>query len=270
VAITFLIAREGGRQALGPFEQGGRVGGAAEGEQGFARIDEGGGEPRGGGAEADEPVGRGRVCGAEFAFGDGQRPLAGSERVAKGAPCGQGAAQVGEEGGGVLVPGAVRLLANEQGAAEVPEGAVGLAEFGEHDAQLVERIGDGRVFGPEHALAQVEGALEVRARLGVQALFGQHEPEVEERDGREWVVEGLRFAAQALAGELVPEAGPEVTYLKRLSRDEFKAAFAEALEAPSDRELTVLRQYVLDGLGSDRLAALSRGHRATAAAGDDR
>jgi RNA polymerase sigma-70 factor (ECF subfamily) len=68
-----------------------------------------------------------------------------------------------------------------------------------------------------------------------------------------------------LDGVVATAADPELDYLKRLYRDELKAAFRAAVDALSDRERMLLRQHVLDGLGIDRLAAFYRVHRATAA-----
>lgn len=69
----------------------------------------------------------------------------------------------------------------------------------------------------------------------------------------------------ALAATIAPEADPELGYLKRLYRDEFRAAFHAAVDALSDRERVLLRQHALDGLSIDRLAALYHVHRATVA-----
>jgi RNA polymerase sigma factor (sigma-70 family) len=68
-----------------------------------------------------------------------------------------------------------------------------------------------------------------------------------------------------LARVLAPDAGPELDYLKRLYRDEFKNAVHAAIAGLSDRERLVLRQHALDGLSIDQLAALHRVHRATTA-----
>lgn len=68
-----------------------------------------------------------------------------------------------------------------------------------------------------------------------------------------------------LARVLAPDAGPELDYLKRLYRDEFKNAVHTAIAGLSDRERLVLRQHALDGLSIDQLAALHRVHRATTA-----
>lgn len=67
--------------------------------------------------------------------------------------------------------------------------------------------------------------------------------------------------AQLIAGDDDPEIG----YLKRLYRDEFKRAFQAAVAALDDRARLVLRQHTLDRLGIDQLAALHHVHRATAA-----
>jgi RNA polymerase sigma-70 factor (ECF subfamily) len=68
-----------------------------------------------------------------------------------------------------------------------------------------------------------------------------------------------------LAGLIAGDDDPEVGYLKRLYRAEFKRAFHAAVESLEDRERLVLRQHTLDGLGIDQLAALHGVYRATAA-----
>jgi RNA polymerase sigma-70 factor (ECF subfamily) len=68
-----------------------------------------------------------------------------------------------------------------------------------------------------------------------------------------------------LAGLIASDDDPEVGYLKRLYRAEFKRAFHAAVEALDDRERLLLRQHTLDGLGIDQLATLHGVHRATAA-----
>jgi len=72
-------------------------------------------------------------------------------------------------------------------------------------------------------------------------------------------------ADDELDGLLAGNDDPEIGYLKRLYRAEFKQAFHAAVEALDDRARLVLRQHTLDGLGIDRLATLHRVHRATAA-----
>jgi RNA polymerase sigma-70 factor (ECF subfamily) len=58
---------------------------------------------------------------------------------------------------------------------------------------------------------------------------------------------------------------PELDVLRSRYADEARAAFAAALAALSERQRTVLRQYHIDGLTIDQLAALYRINRATAA-----
>jgi RNA polymerase sigma-70 factor (ECF subfamily) len=58
---------------------------------------------------------------------------------------------------------------------------------------------------------------------------------------------------------------PELEYLKRLYRDELKAAFAAAVAALPDRERAVLRYHLIDGLSIDAIGAVYQVHRATAA-----
>jgi len=68
-----------------------------------------------------------------------------------------------------------------------------------------------------------------------------------------------------LAGMVAPDDDPEVGYLKRLYRAEFKAAFARAIAELTDRERMLLRQHALDSLSIDELAAFYKVHRATTA-----
>jgi len=75
----------------------------------------------------------------------------------------------------------------------------------------------------------------------------------------------VALADDDLAHLVAPDDSPEVGYLKRLYRTEFKQAFQTAVEELPARDRLVLRQSVLDGLGIDQLAALHGVHRATCA-----
>jgi RNA polymerase sigma-70 factor, ECF subfamily len=68
-----------------------------------------------------------------------------------------------------------------------------------------------------------------------------------------------------LQQRVMPENDPELSYLKATYRRELNSAFALALAQLSDRERTLLRQQLLDGLSIDEVGALYRVHRATAA-----
>ncbi|HEY0190618.1 MAG TPA: sigma-70 family RNA polymerase sigma factor [Kofleriaceae bacterium] len=68
-----------------------------------------------------------------------------------------------------------------------------------------------------------------------------------------------------LARLIAGDDDPEVGYLKRLYRDEFKRAFHAAIDALDDRDRLLVRQHTLDGLDLDQLAALHGVHRATIA-----
>jgi RNA polymerase sigma-70 factor, ECF subfamily len=68
-----------------------------------------------------------------------------------------------------------------------------------------------------------------------------------------------------LAELIGAEDAPEVAYLKRLYREEFKRAFHAAADALDARARLLLRQHALDGLSIDQLSALHGVHRATAA-----
>jgi RNA polymerase sigma-70 factor (ECF subfamily) len=68
-----------------------------------------------------------------------------------------------------------------------------------------------------------------------------------------------------LAELIGSEDDPEVAYLKRLYREEFKRAFHAAVDALDARDRLLLRQHALDGLSIDQLATLNGVHRATVA-----
>jgi len=126
----------------------------------------------------------------------------------------------------------------------------------------------------------------VRQRLLVATLAdeGEREPRIATFTGRgnlrSWVrVVATREAQRLLprerrevaadddelAGLIARDDDPEIGYLKRLYRAEFKDAFATAVAALTDRERVLLRQNALDGLSIDQLAAFYRVHRATTA-----
>jgi RNA polymerase sigma-70 factor (ECF subfamily) len=62
-----------------------------------------------------------------------------------------------------------------------------------------------------------------------------------------------------------PAGDQEMAYLKRVYREEFKAAFQHALAALTTRERNVLRHHLLDGLNIDQIGAIYSVHRATVA-----
>jgi RNA polymerase sigma-70 factor (ECF subfamily) len=60
-------------------------------------------------------------------------------------------------------------------------------------------------------------------------------------------------------------AGPELELLRTRYRDQVRRAFAAAFAGLAERERNVLRQYYIDGLTIDQLAALYQVNRATTA-----
>lgn len=122
----------------------------------------------------------------------------------------------------------------------------------------------------------------VRQRLLV-APAGCGAPRISTYSARGSLVSWVRVVATREAARMLPRArrernadddlesmmarddDPEIGYLKRLYRGEFKRAFRAAVEALGDRERVLLAQHVLDDLGIDQIAALHRVHRATVA-----
>lgn len=125
----------------------------------------------------------------------------------------------------------------------------------------------------------------VRQRLLVPAETesGESEPRLATYSGRGSLASWIRVVAtreakrllprerrvvvdeDGLSALVAPDDDPEIGYLKRLYRAEFKVAFTAAVAALSDRERMLLQQHALDGLSIDELAAFYRVHRATTA-----
>lgn len=71
---------------------------------------------------------------------------------------------------------------------------------------------------------------------------------------------------QSMADALPLQADdPELALLKQRYKHEFRAAFEEALQALSARERNLLRHQLLHDMSVDRIGAIYRVHRATAA-----
>jgi RNA polymerase sigma-70 factor, ECF subfamily len=69
---------------------------------------------------------------------------------------------------------------------------------------------------------------------------------------------------QLIAQHAIAADDPEVEYMKRTYANEFKQAFASALEQLGAREQTLLRYHHVDGLNIDEIGAIYRVHRVTA------
>jgi RNA polymerase sigma-70 factor (ECF subfamily) len=74
-----------------------------------------------------------------------------------------------------------------------------------------------------------------------------------------------RAAEDALADEIAPGDDPELGYLKALYRPAFRRAILASIADLPERERTLLRQHVIDGLGIDQLSLVYGVHRATCA-----
>ncbi|MBV1860496.1 MAG: sigma-70 family RNA polymerase sigma factor [Nannocystaceae bacterium] len=71
--------------------------------------------------------------------------------------------------------------------------------------------------------------------------------------------------AAELEALLVSTADPELEELRMRFREEFRAAFGEALRSLSDRDRVILRHHLIDRLSIDRIGQLYDVHRSTAA-----
>ena len=123
---------------------------------------------------------------------------------------------------------------------------------------------------------------EVRQRLRERLLVarGQRPPKLADYTGKGRLKGWLRVVSVRLALDLQTAAkpytdidevelpqidDPELRYLQDRYRDDFKRAFETALEGLPERERTVLRLHLVDGLGIDAIAPIYDVHRATAA-----
>jgi RNA polymerase sigma-70 factor (ECF subfamily) len=117
-----------------------------------------------------------------------------------------------------------------------------------------------------------------------QKLFLDQPPKILEYSGKGSLVGWLRAVAvraalnQRRGAKAAPpvdpdealavptlQKDPEVALIQGRYREEFRAAFSEALSALSSRERNVLRLSSLDGLSIDEIGRLFQVHRATAA-----
>lgn len=163
------------------------------------------------------------------------------------------------------------------------QGARALAEFERRFGAEIDRAFS-RV-GCTGALA-ADVAQQLRERL---FLGGGRRPEIEGYAGRGelrfWVRAAAAHAAlsalrrqrreapreeqaredQILFDLALPQLDPEHQHMKAVYRDEWQAAFKEALGSLSEQLRLLLRQHLIDGLSIDTLAGLYGIHRATAA-----
>jgi RNA polymerase sigma-70 factor (ECF subfamily) len=75
----------------------------------------------------------------------------------------------------------------------------------------------------------------------------------------------LSLGDDVLLESLVAQGDLELDHIKKQYREEFCAAFSEALAALPPRDKNILRQNLIDGLSIDQLAVIYRQHRATVA-----
>jgi len=158
------------------------------------------------------------------------------------------------------------------------------------DAAAIEVVEQRYFADLDRALGRFEGGAqlieEVKQRLRQKLFVGDGEaPKISTYSGRGDLGRWIRVAATreaigilrkgkkeipmeevALAQALADGSGDlELAYLKGLYRNEFKAAFQQALAALEPKERTVLKYHVLDGFNIDQIGAVYGVHRATVA-----
>jgi RNA polymerase sigma-70 factor, ECF subfamily len=108
------------------------------------------------------------------------------------------------------------------------------------------------------ATAEYAGRGDLRGWVRVSAL--RHMIRIQARGRRE-----LALDDGSLLEALSPADDPELGYLRELYREAFRDAFRRAVEALDQREKSLLRYQLLDGLSIDAIGVIHGVHRATAA-----
>lgn len=112
--------------------------------------------------------------------------------------------------------------------------------------------------GQRPRIARYGGRGELQGWLSIVAV----------RQARAWLqrpLPRLQLDEDAVARLASPQEGQELAYLKRHYREQFRAAFAQALGALTSRERSLLRHQVLSGLNIQEIGNLYGVHRATVA-----
>jgi RNA polymerase sigma-70 factor, ECF subfamily len=159
-------------------------------------------------------------------------------------------------GGDAAASRAVEQIIDEQVGKEARR--LGVAAAVDEAKQLVRQLLFVAQAGKPAAIAQYSGRGDLAAWVRVIAV-------------RELL--RLRKAARkelisddaALSELVAPGDDPELGMLRGHFKEEFRAAFADAVKALSERERNVLRQHFVDGLSIDEIAGIYHVHRATAA-----
>jgi RNA polymerase sigma-70 factor (ECF subfamily) len=113
--------------------------------------------------------------------------------------------------------------------------------------------------GKRPKIADYAGRGDLRSWVRVTALRMIVDIVRQRAGGREIPVE-----AEMLGAIPSPQDDPELDYIQRVYKGEFKDALQEAFGVLSPRERNLLRHQVLHGLNIDQVGALYRVHRTTA------
>jgi RNA polymerase sigma-70 factor, ECF subfamily len=133
---------------------------------------------------------------------------------------------------------------------------------------VAERADLGQVVRQRLLVPSADGGLPRIATYSAQAALTTWVRIVATREAIRMLPRAGRAAADdddKMMGLVTGGDDPEVGYLKRLYREEFKRAFHAAVEALDDRDRLVLQQHALDRINIDQLARMHGVHRATAA-----
>jgi RNA polymerase sigma-70 factor, ECF subfamily len=154
------------------------------------------------------------------------------------------------------------------------------------DARALEELDKRHLARVPQFVARIEpsaaGADEVTQRLRERLLVpgAAQTPKLAEYQGRgplgAWIrVAAIRVAlnlraaekpgGRAAADERLADDDPELGYLRARYAAQFQEAVAHALGQGAERDRTMLRLHLIDGLGIDRIGQLYDVHRATAA-----
>lgn len=126
--------------------------------------------------------------------------------------------------------------------------------------EVVQRLRHRMLVGPSAKLRDYSGAGSLRRWLKVAAKRLALDMRRAAGRRRESDLDG-----EGGAGALVAEVDPELNYIKAHYREEFRAAFAEAMKSLDARSRSMLKLHLVHRLSIDEIAPMQQVHRATVA-----
>lgn len=130
-------------------------------------------------------------------------------------------------------------------------------DFGSAD-EVVQRLRDAMLVGPKAKLRDYAGTGSLRRWLKIAAKRKAIDFQRSVGRRRE---DGIAAGGDAM----VADADPELSYIKAHYREQFRAAFGDAMKALDSRSRAMLRLHMVHRLSIDEIAPMHNVHRATVA-----